>query len=427
MNKENEFNLNLSYNSQEKVPFISISNKSKSNSSNNPNNNKFPKKFPKKLHNLDNSQNSFSFSIRHKRLKNSGNKKEQNSLSIFTYTQNSLFQLNDKSKESKEKFGENKSITENKFEKINSGNETPQKKSDRNLVLFENFKNKKKDVLNVDNVHGKNLMEYFEKMAENIGLEENNKNRVSSVGNKTKNSFKLKNNVVNTNKSWNKNKLGFLFQKVPLKINNKKKNISYNNTAIFPLKKKNLSVSRYNVSNIKNLQNLLIQNNINIDLKNLIDKYRPNRINIKETNNNTSTGKTNSDKKLIYKKIEKTPNSDYHNRKFSFSHLKKTETVIKNLFQDYNKKIDEFTKVNKYIKINEKKPNDKIFEKNFIFHSQLKNKNNEKLFSLNKNNKMMNKNTQKKSENRSNIQKINNYYLKYKEKMEIGKNKKSGN
>ena len=132
MNKENEFNLNLSYNSQEKVPFISISNKSKSNSSNNPNNNKFPKKFPKKLHNLDNSQNSFSFSIRHKRLKNSGNKKEQNSLSIFTYTQNSLFQLNDKSKESKEKFGENKSITENKFEKINSGNETPQKKSEKN-------------------------------------------------------------------------------------------------------------------------------------------------------------------------------------------------------------------------------------------------------------------------------------------------------
>ena len=427
MNKENEFNLNLSYNSQEKVPFISISNKSKSNSSNNPNNNKFPKKFPKKLHNLDNSQNSYSFSIRHKRLKNSGNKKEQNSLSIFTYTQNSLFQLNDKSKESKEKFGENKSITENKFEKINSGNETPQKKSDRNLVLFENFKNKKKDVLNVDNVHGKNLMEYFEKMAENIGLEENNKNRVSSVGNKTKNSFKLKNNFVNTNKSWNKNKLGFLFQKVPLKINNKKKNISYNNTAIFPLKKKNLSVSRYNVSNIKNLQNLLIQNNINIDLKNLIDKYRPNRINIKETNNNTSTGKTNSDKKLRYKKIEKTPNSDYQNRKFSFSHLKKTETVIKNLFQDYNKKIDEFTKVNKYIKINEKKPNDKIFEKNIIFHYQLKNKNNEKLFSLNKNNKMVNKNTQKKSENRSNIQKINNYYLKYKEKMEIGKNKKSGN
>ena len=35
MNKENEFNLNLSYNSHEENPFISISNKSKSNSSNN--------------------------------------------------------------------------------------------------------------------------------------------------------------------------------------------------------------------------------------------------------------------------------------------------------------------------------------------------------------------------------------------------------
>ena len=152
----------------------------------------FPKKFPKKLSGLDNSQNSYSFSIRHKRLKNSGNTKEQNSLSIFTYTQNSMIQLNDKSKESKEKFGENKLITETKNEKLNLGNETPRKKSNKNLVLFENFKNKKKDVLNVDNVHGKNLMEYFEKMAENIGLEENNKNRVSSVGNKTKNSFKLK-------------------------------------------------------------------------------------------------------------------------------------------------------------------------------------------------------------------------------------------
>ena len=426
MNKENEFNLNLSYNSQEKVPIISISNKSKSNSSNNPNNNKFPKKFPKKLHNLDNSQNSYSFSIRHKRLKNSGNTKEQNSLSIFTYTQNSMIQLNDKSKESKEKFGENKLITETKNEKLNLGNETPRKKSNKNLVLFENFKNKKKDVLNVDNVHGKNLMEYFEKMAENIGLEENNKNRVSSVGNKVKNSIKLKNTNVNTNKSWNKNKLGLLFSKVPLKINNKNKNISYNNTAFFPLKKKNLSESRY-ASNIKNLQNLLLQNNINIDLKNLIDKYRPNRLKKKEKNNNSSIGKANTDKKLRYKKIEKTPNSDYHNRKFSFSHLKNPETAIKNLFHDYNKKISEFTKVNKYININEKKPSDKRFEKNIIFHPQLKNKNNNKLFPLNKNNIMKNKNIQKQNENKNNIQKINNYYLKYKEIMEIGKNKKSGN
>ena len=44
MNKENEFNLNLSYNSHEENPFISISNKSKSNSSNNQKSKHFPKK-----------------------------------------------------------------------------------------------------------------------------------------------------------------------------------------------------------------------------------------------------------------------------------------------------------------------------------------------------------------------------------------------
>ena len=169
-----------------------------------------------------------------------------------------------------------------------------------------------------------------------------------------------------------------------------------------------------------------MQNNINIDLKNLIDKYRPNRIKKKEKNNNSSIGKANTDKKLRYKKIEKTPNSDYHNRKFSFSHLKKPETAKKNLFHDYNI-LYEFTKVNKYININEKKPSDKIFEKNIIFHPQLKNKNNDKFFPLNKNNIIKNKNIQKQNENKNNIQKINNYYLKYKEKMEIGKNKKSGN
>ena len=159
MNKENEFNLNLSYNSSEKVPIISISNKSKSNSSNNQN----AKKFPRKLNSLNNDQNSFSFSIRHKMSKNSGNKRTESSFTIFTYTQNSVIKSND----SKEKYGENKSLTEKKGKIINSGNETPQKKSDKNSVLFEKFKNKKKDTLNIDNIHGKNLMEYFEKMSEN--------------------------------------------------------------------------------------------------------------------------------------------------------------------------------------------------------------------------------------------------------------------
>jgi len=286
MNKENEFNLNLSHNSNEKVPIISISNKSKSNSSNNPPSQKFPKKFPRKLKNYDEEQNSFSFSIRHRMKKNSGNKTES-SFSMYTFTQNSLIPKNEKSKDLMENFGQNKSLTDKKGKKINSGNETPQKKSDKKFILIETFRNKKKDVLNVDNIHGKNLMVYFEKMSEKIDKEEKNKNRVPSVGNKLKNSFKLKNPVVNTNKSWNKNKFGFLLSKMPLKINNKTKKFNDNNLPIFPLKKKNRPMSRYNTSNIKNLQNLLNQNNINIDLKNLIEKHRPNKISKKEKNTNS--------------------------------------------------------------------------------------------------------------------------------------------
>ena len=426
MNKENEFNLNLSYNSNEKVPIISISNKSKSNSSNNPPSQKFPKKFPRKLKNYDEEQNSFSFSNRHRMKKNSGNKTES-SFSMYTFTQNSLILKNEKSKDSKEKFGQNKSLTDKKGKKINSGNETPQKKSDKKFILIETFRNKKKDVLNVDNIHGKNLMVYFEKMSEKIDKEEKNKNRVPSVGNKLKNSFKLKNPVVNTNKSWNKNKFGFLLSKMPLKINNKMKKINDNNLAIFPLKKKNRPMSRYNTSNIKNLQNLLNQNNINIDLKNLIEKHRPNKISKKEKNTNSSTEKNNSAKKLLFQKIQKTPNSDTHQRKISFSHLKMRETIMKNnLFQDYNKKHNEIINVNKLINTNERKPSDKIFEKNMIFHPQMKNKNSEIFAPLNKNNKIISTNKKKQNENKNNIQKINDYYLKYKEKMEIGKNKKSG-
>lgn len=426
MNKENEFNLNLSYNSNEKVPIISISNKSKSNSSNNPPSQKFPKKFPRKLKNYGEEQNSFSFSNRQRMKKNSGNKTES-SFSMYTFTQNSLILKNEKSKDSMENFGQNKSLTDKKGKKINSGNETPQKKSDKKFILIETFRNKKKDVLNVDNIHGKNLMVYFEKMSEKIDKEEKNKNRVTSVGNKLKNSFKLKNPVVNTNKSWNKNKFGFLLSKMPLKINNKMKKINDNNLAIFPLKKKNRPMSRYNTSNIKNLQNLLNQNNININLKNLIEKYRPNKISKKEINTNSSTEKTNSAKKLRFQKIQKTPNSDTHQRKFSFSHLKMRETIMKNnLFQDYNKKHNEIINVNKLINTNERKPNDKIFEKNMIFHPQMKNKNSEIFAPLNKNNKIISTNKKKQNENKNNIQKINDYYLKYKEKMEIGKNKKSG-
>ena len=169
MNKENEFNLNLSYNSNEKVPIISISNKSKSNSSNNPPSQKFPKKFPRKLKNYDEEQNSFSFSNRHRMKKNSGNKTES-SFSMYTFTQNSLILKNEKSKDSMENFGQNKSLTDKKGKKINSGNETPQKKSDKKFILIETFRNKKKDVLNVDNISKKCLKKSIKKKKIKIEL-----------------------------------------------------------------------------------------------------------------------------------------------------------------------------------------------------------------------------------------------------------------
>lgn len=422
MNKENEFNLNLSYNSRDDVPIISISNKSKSNSSNN----QQPTKFSKKIkHKIDNNKNSSSFSIRHNRKKNPV-KKEESSFSFNTFSQHSYIKENNVSKESKEKACENKSKTDKKQTKINLGNETPIKKSEKNKILYETFRNKKKDLLYIDNIHGKNLMQYFDKMSENIDLEENN-NRVSSVGNKQKSSFKLKKTEINTNKSWNKNKNCFLNSKNPLKINNKKYKIQENNPSFIPLKKNIQPINRYNTPNIASLQNILNKNNINLDLKNLIDKNRPKKIDKKETKNTTvSTGKTNIDKRLSFEKIQNTSNSDSHKRKLSFSHLKMGETYIKNLFQDNNKKFDEMTNVNKYINTNEKKPNDKLFEKNIIFHTQLKKKTADKFLPLNKKNIRMNPNNRKQSENRNKIQKINDYYLKIKEMIEIEKNKKSG-
>ena len=410
MNKENEFNLNLSYNSHEENPFISISNKSKSNSSNNPKS----KQFPKKLSNtIENNQNSSSFSINHRKIKKIKNKKEQNSFSINAYSKIS-----------------NKSLSEkiDEKEKEKSGNATPKKKRDKNVILLETFKNKKKDLLTIDNINGKNLMEYFEKMNENIVFEDKKNNRVSSSGNKLTNSRKEKNTIVPTNKSWNKNNYRFLTNKKPLKIiikNNSKNDKGKNPSSNLPLKKENRSKSRHNTSNIKNLQNLLNQNNIKLDLKNLIDKYRPNKIfkvGINNINNNTlANDKTNIDKKLSYEKIKITPKSDKHERKFSISHFKIREMYIKNLFKDYNIKKDEKTNINKYINTNERKPNEKIFEKNKLFHTQLKNKNNDKIFQLNKNNIKI---SQKKRDTIDN--KNINYFLKHKEKLENDKNRKSG-
>ena len=419
MNKENEFNLNLSYNSEDKVSIISISNKSKSNSFHNPKSIKRPKKLNKKI---ISNQNSSSFSIHQKKNKKI-NSKEQNSFSFYTYTQNSNNKF-DESKDKKEKKEENKSVSNKEEEKkIKIENETPKKKREKNNIKIEKFEYKKKDLLTIDNINGKNLMDYFEKMSENITTEEKKKDRISSVENKLKESFKIKNTVININKSWNKKSNNFyLPSKMLLKIINKKEK---NSNLNFRIRKRYQSINSHNTStNIKNLQILLSQNNINIDLKNLIDKYRPNKILKKRINNNTiSADKTMEDNKLKFEKIKQTLNSESKKERFSFSHLKIRDSTIKNLFHENNnnniKINDEMTNINKYINKNERKPNEKIYEKSNFFNPQIKKKNTEIIFQLNKNNNLM-MNTKKKET------KIGNFFLKHKEKIETDKIKKSG-
>ena len=419
MNKENEFNLNLSYNSEDKVSIISISNKSKSNSFHNPKSIKRPKKLNKKI---ISNQNSSSFSIHQKKNKKI-NSKEQNSFSFYTYTQNSNNKF-DESKDKKEKKEENKSVSNKEEEKkIKIENETPKRKREKNNIKIEKFEYKKKDLLTIDNINGKNLMDYFEKMSENITTEEKKKDRISSVENKLKESFKIKNTVININKSWNKKSNNFyLPSKMLLKIINKKEK---NSNLNFRIRKRYQSINSHNTStNIKNLQILLSQNNINIDLKNLIDKYRPNKILKKRINNNTiSADKTMEDNKLKFEKIKQTLNSESKKERFSFSHLKIRDSTIKNLFHENNnnniKINDEMTNINKYINKNERKPNEKIYEKSNFFNPQIKKKNTEIIFQLNKNNNLM-MNTKKKET------KIGNFFLKHKEKIETDKIKKSG-
>ena len=419
MNKENEFNLNLSCNSEDKVSIISISNKSKSNSFHNPKSIKRPKKLNKKI---ISNQNSSSFSIHQKKNKKI-NSKEQNSFSFYTYIQNSNNKF-DESKDKKEKKEENKSVSNKEEEKkIKIENETPKRKREKNNIKIEKFEYKKKDLLNIDNINGKNLMDYFEKMSENITTEEKKKDRISSVENKLKESFKIKNTVININKSWNKKSNNFyLPSKMLLKIINKKEK---NSNLNFRIRKRYQSINSHNTStNIKNLQILLSQNNINIDLKNLIDKYRPNKILKKRINNNTiSADKTMEDNKLKFEKIKQTLNSDSKKERFSFSHLKIRDSTIKNLFHENNnnniKINDEMTNINKYINKNERKPNEKIYEKSNFFNPQIKKKNTEIIFQLNKNNNLM-MNTKKKET------KIGNFFLKHKEKIETDKIKKSG-
>ena len=139
----------------------------------------------------------------------------------------------------------------------------------------------------------------------------------------------------------------------------------------------------------------------------------------KRKNNNTiSADKTIDNKKIKFEKIKKTPKSDSNERTISFSHLKTRETAKKNLFHDYNKINDEMTNINKYINKNERKQNEKIYDKYNFFNPQF--------FRLGENNNLIMNSKKKESNENKNKQKINNFFLRYKEKMETDKNKKSG-
>jgi hypothetical protein len=76
------------------------------------------------------------------------------------------------------------------------------------------------------------------------------------------------------------------------------------------------------------------------------------------------------------------------------------------------------TNINKYINKNERKQNEKIYDKYNIFNPQF--------FRLGENNNLIMNSKKKESNENKNKQKINNFFLRYKEKMETDKNKKSG-
>lgn len=98
----------------------------------------------------------------------------------------------------------------------------------------------------MDNIPGKNLMEYFDKMSVNIALKDKTKKRASSIENISSDNFRLKKNFLDINKSWNKNIYPiFNSQKKPIKIKNK-------------YSKENKNVKDFNRFNILEKRNQLV-------------------------------------------------------------------------------------------------------------------------------------------------------------------------
>ena len=208
------------------------------------------------------------------------------------------------------------------------------------------------------------------------------------------------------------------------------------NLATFSGKNSKRSTSNIKKSPITNFQKFFKKNNY--DFENLINKYKPKKINnnnnnigflnsqkIVSKNNTHDVNKLNTEKKANTIKTKNTPKSDSYKRKLSFSYVKIREGALKNLFHDYKQKPNENINVNTLPlpnKISPKvvKENKQIFSFNFFDKDQNYNNNKYTFIKTNPIKKEL-------IVNRTNVKKINNcndinsYFFKFKDKREMPK------
>ena len=287
MNKENrpEFsNINNSQHSREKVPYITISN-SKSNSSKNQNSktssNKNKLILTQTSNNLSSNRSKdhqdSSFHIIRKKLLRNTNIGKLNG--ILTFTEISINQnvsnisFTIPKKTNRVLSEGNRGIKILKVLDI----ETPKKPSDKNIIFHEELKNNKKALLSIENINGKNLMDYFEKLYVNVTIDGKNMNRVPSVENIQNSTIKLNKNTVDTNKSWNKNNRSNCQIKSVQFFNKYNKNFGNKNGINYKNIKKEINISRCPSNNNKKIVdslNILFKKD-NEYIENLINKFRP--------------------------------------------------------------------------------------------------------------------------------------------------------
>ena len=317
--KENELDFISNINLEEEVPFINISSKSSSSKNQNSKTSSSKNKLllTQNSNNLSsisikNNQNSL-FQIMRKKLFRKTNMRKSNG--ILTFTEISISRNKDGmslnvTQKSKRTLSEDK-----KGMKIGKEfyNQTPKKEYDKSIIINEKLKNKKKAVLSMDNVDGKNLMDKFRNIYSNIKTETKNINRISSDENTQNNAIKSNNkvvNVVNTNKSWNKNKSDNKYNKIFINNKNEINNRSIKNNIIYM--SGNYSSRKNKIIN-SSITNFKTKFTINSDLKNLINKYRPkisnnHQKNIANSNNNhkyDDKNKNNIKKKINFEKKKK--------------------------------------------------------------------------------------------------------------------------